>query len=92
MLRRGYHSVSFSPETFSILQNLSRNLGKPISEMVHSIVTEKKFMFGILYRPEYVCVACSRVVDYCAEHNVDKCPFCKGPVNIRYVKVETRES
>jgi len=90
--REGYHSVTLKPETFSILEGLSKNLGQKIPDTIHSIVTGKKFVFGILYRPEYVCVTCSRVIDYCADRTVDKCPFCNGPVNMRYVKVETRES
>jgi len=89
----GYHSVTLNQETYSILNELSKNLKKSIPEIIHSVVTGRQFVHGILFDAQNVCLTCGRIVDYCAERNTDRCPFCDGgPVVTRYVKVETRGS
>jgi hypothetical protein len=92
MAREGYHSVTVKHETFLILENLSRDLGRSVPYVVDSMVRGRKFVFGVPYRPEYVCVACSRVI-YClpdSDKIVDKCPVCHGTLNMRYVKDEKK--
>jgi DNA-directed RNA polymerase subunit RPC12/RpoP len=94
MPSESYHSVSVRDETYCILTELSKNLKRSIPETIHSVVKGGKFMFGILFYPENICLACGKTVNYLAldVRRSDRCPFCAGQVITRYVKAETRGS
>jgi predicted RNA-binding Zn-ribbon protein involved in translation (DUF1610 family) len=88
-----YHSITLGDETYCILKELSKNLKRSIPETIHSVVKGGKFMFGVLFYPENICLACGKIVDYSDVRTSAHCPLCGvGPVITRYVKVEARES
>lgn len=85
--------MTVEDETYCVLAELSKNLKRTIPETLNSIITGKKFMFGILFNAENVCLSCGKIVDYSDVRSTDQCPFCKGgPIITRYMKVETRGS
>lgn len=89
----GHHSITIGEETYCMLSDLSKNLKRTIPETIHSLVKGGKFMFGVLFYPENICLACGKIVDYSDVRSSERCPFCAGgPVITRYVKVETRGS
>jgi predicted RNA-binding Zn-ribbon protein involved in translation (DUF1610 family) len=93
MVKEGYHSITLGDETYGILTELSKNLKRSIPETIHSIVKGGRFMFGVLFYPENICVACGKTVGYSDVRSSNQCPFCRGhSVITRYVKQEARES